>query len=46
MIAVLVVNGGPGPHFLSEDLVNYLAGEKSIKLQCGRTEFYMVPVVF
>ncbi|KAI3361367.1 hypothetical protein L3Q82_013538, partial [Scortum barcoo] len=27
MITVLVVHGGPGPHFLSEDLVHYLAGQ-------------------
>ncbi|XP_028650961.1 uncharacterized protein LOC114646789 [Erpetoichthys calabaricus] len=29
MIAVSVVHGGPGPHFLSEDLVLYLAGQPS-----------------
>ncbi|XP_034145240.1 G2/M phase-specific E3 ubiquitin-protein ligase-like [Esox lucius] len=29
MIAVSVVHGGPGPHFLSEDLVHYLAGQPS-----------------
>ncbi|XP_011487938.2 G2/M phase-specific E3 ubiquitin-protein ligase isoform X2 [Oryzias latipes] len=27
MIAVSVVHGGPGPHFLSENLVHYLAGQ-------------------
>ena len=26
MITVSVVHGGRGPHFLSEDLVHYLAG--------------------
>ncbi|XP_038140105.1 uncharacterized protein LOC119782957 isoform X1 [Cyprinodon tularosa] len=31
MIAVSVVHGGPGPHFLSEDLVHYLAGQASFK---------------
>ncbi|XP_030580897.1 G2/M phase-specific E3 ubiquitin-protein ligase-like [Archocentrus centrarchus] len=31
MIAVSVVHGGPGPHFLSEDLVQYLAGQPSVK---------------
>ncbi|TWW53121.1 G2/M phase-specific E3 ubiquitin-protein ligase [Takifugu flavidus] len=31
MIAVSVVHGGPGPHFLSEDLVQYLAGRPSFK---------------
>ncbi|KAG9278150.1 hypothetical protein AMEX_G5962 [Astyanax mexicanus] len=31
MIAVSVVHGGPGPHFLSEDLVDYLAGQSSFK---------------
>ncbi|KAK1896385.1 G2/M phase-specific E3 ubiquitin-protein ligase [Dissostichus eleginoides] len=31
MIAVSVVHGGPGPHFLSEDLVRYLAGQPSFK---------------
>ncbi|XP_051786206.1 G2/M phase-specific E3 ubiquitin-protein ligase-like isoform X2 [Erpetoichthys calabaricus] len=31
MIAVSVVHGGPGPHFLSEDLVLYLAGQPSFK---------------
>lgn len=31
MIAVSIVHGGPGPHFLSEDLVNHLAGQKSFK---------------
>ncbi|XP_045079743.1 G2/M phase-specific E3 ubiquitin-protein ligase-like isoform X2 [Coregonus clupeaformis] len=31
MIAVSVVHGGPGPHFLSEDLVHYLAGQPSFK---------------
>ncbi|XP_030579262.1 uncharacterized protein LOC115775894 [Archocentrus centrarchus] len=31
MIAVSVVHGGPGPHFLSEDLVQYLAGQPSFK---------------
>lgn len=29
MIAVAVVHGGPGPHFLCKDLVNHLAGQKS-----------------
>ncbi|XP_029686146.1 G2/M phase-specific E3 ubiquitin-protein ligase-like [Takifugu rubripes] len=29
MIALSVVHGGPGPHFLSEDLVQYLAGRPS-----------------
>ena len=28
---VSVVHGGPGPHFLSEDLVHYLAGQPSFK---------------
>ncbi|KAK0148157.1 G2/M phase-specific E3 ubiquitin-protein ligase [Merluccius polli] len=31
MIAVSIVHGGPGPHFLSEDLVHYLAGQPSFK---------------
>lgn len=31
MIAVSLVHGGPGPHFLSEDLVHYLAGQPSLK---------------
>ncbi|MBN3289509.1 G2E3 ligase, partial [Polypterus senegalus] len=31
MTAVSVVHGGPGPHFLSEDLVLYLAGQPSFK---------------
>lgn len=31
MIAVSVVHGGPGPHFLSEGLVLYLAGQPSFK---------------
>lgn len=31
MVAVSVVHGGPGPHFLSEDLVHYLAGQPSFK---------------
>ena len=31
MIAVSVVHGGPGPHFLSEELVLYLAGQSSFK---------------
>lgn len=31
MIAVSVVHGGPGPHFLSKDLVHYLAGQPSFK---------------
>jgi len=31
IIAVSVVHGGPGPHFLSEDLVHYLAGQASFK---------------
>ncbi|XP_041852944.1 G2/M phase-specific E3 ubiquitin-protein ligase-like [Melanotaenia boesemani] len=31
MIAVSVVHGGPGPHFRSEDLVHYLAGQASFK---------------
>lgn len=31
MIAVSVVHGGPGPNFLSEDLVQYLAGRLSFK---------------
>lgn len=31
MIAVSVVHGGPGPNFLSEDLVHYLAGQTSFK---------------
>nr|XP_055051832.1 uncharacterized protein LOC129437605 isoform X2 [Misgurnus anguillicaudatus] len=31
MIAVSVVHGGPGPHFLLKDLVHYLAGQPSFK---------------
>lgn len=31
MIAVSVVHGGPGPHFLSQDLVHYLVGQPSFK---------------
>ncbi|KAK1883051.1 G2/M phase-specific E3 ubiquitin-protein ligase [Dissostichus eleginoides] len=27
MIAVSIVHGGPGPHFLSRDLVNHIAGQ-------------------
>lgn len=31
MIAVSVVYGGAGPHFLSEDLEHYVAGQVSVK---------------
>lgn len=31
MVAVSVVHGGPGPHFLSEDLVHYLVGQPPFK---------------
>lgn len=31
MIAVSDVLGGPGPHFLSQDLVHYLAGQPLFK---------------
>ncbi|XP_073711562.1 G2/M phase-specific E3 ubiquitin-protein ligase-like [Misgurnus anguillicaudatus] len=31
IIAVSVVHGGPGPHFLLKDLVHYLAGQPSFK---------------
>lgn len=31
MIAGSVLHGGPGPHFLLEDLVLYLAGQLSFK---------------
>lgn len=31
MIAVSIVHGGPGPHFLSKDLVHYLAGQPLFK---------------
>ncbi|CAL8270611.1 unnamed protein product [Arctogadus glacialis] len=31
MVAVSIVHGGPGPHFLSEGLVQYLAGQPSFK---------------
>ena len=31
MIAVSIVHGGPGPHFLSEDFVHFLAGQPSFK---------------
>lgn len=31
MIAVSVVHGDPGPHFLSEDLVHCLAGQPSFQ---------------
>lgn len=31
MMAVSVVHGGPGPHFLSKDLVHYLAGQSSFQ---------------
>ena len=31
MIAVSVVHGGPGPHFLSENLVHFLAGQPTFK---------------
>lgn len=27
MIAVCIVHGGPGPHFLSRDLVNHIIGQ-------------------
>lgn len=29
MIAVSIVHGGPGPNFLSKDLVSYIAGQTS-----------------
>ncbi|XP_039527427.1 G2/M phase-specific E3 ubiquitin-protein ligase-like [Pimephales promelas] len=29
MIAVSIVHGGPGPHFLSKDLVNHIVGQPS-----------------
>lgn len=31
MVTVSVVHGGPGPHFLSKDLVHYLTGQPSFK---------------
>lgn len=31
MIAVSIVHGGPGPNFLSEDLVSYISGQTSFK---------------
>lgn len=31
MIAVSIVHGGPGPNFLSEDLVSYISGQSSFK---------------
>ena len=37
MIAVSIVHGGPGPHFLSEDLVHYLAGQPSFKATVNST---------
>lgn len=29
MIGVSIVHGGPGPHFLSKDLVNHIVGQPS-----------------
>jgi len=29
MIAVSIVHGGPGPNFLSKDLVSYISGQSS-----------------
>jgi len=29
MIAVSILHGGPGPHFLSKDLVNHIVGQPS-----------------
>ncbi|XP_076002263.1 G2/M phase-specific E3 ubiquitin-protein ligase-like isoform X3 [Genypterus blacodes] len=31
MIAVSIVHGGPGPNFLSQDLVSYISGQTSFK---------------
>ena len=35
MIAVSIVHGGPGPNFLSEDLVSYISGQSSFKASVG-----------
>ncbi len=29
MIAISIVRGGPGPHFLSKDVVNHIVGQPS-----------------
>lgn len=31
MIAMSIVHGGPGPNFLSEDLVSFISGQSSFK---------------
>ncbi|XP_049437671.1 G2/M phase-specific E3 ubiquitin-protein ligase-like isoform X2 [Epinephelus fuscoguttatus] len=35
MIAVSIVHGGPGPNFLSQDLVSYISGQTSFKGSVG-----------
>ncbi|KAI9518131.1 hypothetical protein NQZ68_039954 [Dissostichus eleginoides] len=35
MISVSIVHGGPGPNFLSEDLVSYISGQSSFKASVG-----------
>lgn len=35
MIAVSIVHGGPGPNFLSQDLVSYISGQTSFKASVG-----------
>ncbi|KAI9538041.1 hypothetical protein NQZ68_019382, partial [Dissostichus eleginoides] len=35
MVAVSIVHGGPGPNFLSEDLVSYISGQSSFKASVG-----------
>lgn len=35
MITVSIVHGGPGPNFLSEDLVSYISGQTSFKASVG-----------
>lgn len=35
MIAVSIVHGGPGPNFLSKDLVSHISGQSSFNSSVG-----------
>ncbi|XP_023809905.1 G2/M phase-specific E3 ubiquitin-protein ligase-like [Oryzias latipes] len=35
MIAVSIVHGGPGPNFLSKNLISYISGQDSFKASVG-----------
>lgn len=35
MIAVSIVHGGPGPYFLSKNLISYISGQDSFKASVG-----------